>query len=249
MTGCLAPGLAENAGEPSSDAVLVPRLHQPTLDKAIRSEEWANAHVIESHFVVDDGSNVSGSYPFTLLIGGDEERLSIAAKIPHLVPQQVKKPLFLMPDYLVVYLTGAKGPLQGPSDMLSMSNAADFGGDLGDGYWQAGAWRLQNDHAKGDFNDGRPTEGRWARAGLENGSAIWEATIYRSSELVDVDGFQAKGSVEFRMLVRFCRPEWPDSDPRTETRFDAHCDAYPGDGPTSGSEFDPSTWLRFRFDY
>lgn len=249
-TGCIAPldafEVAPPLRIPMTDAGVI-------LDRVIDAAEWGPSLILRDVFEIGPDPPHAGSYPFELRLMGDPTNLYVAVQVWNITPNERPpgEPLGIWADHIDLYLAPDRDELRSPADQLGAGSVWEYGSNLNDGYWTGSAWRSQpRFDGDRDFNEGKPHSGRWSRTGAdrENRTQWWEFQIERSSELVDVDGFQAIGPSVFRACIQFAR-EPPDLAPSRSRPWDMYNDTYPEAGISTAVPFDPSRWLRLSFDY
>jgi len=193
MAGCSMEDPAPAAAGTDA-ATLIPHMPaRPVLDRVMTPGEWDAAWTMNGTFVIDDGSNATGEYPFHLWVGADERNVYVAAVV--LAGRNPWSELRIdedgewdfgsvwYPDTLDLFFTmGLEGGLAVPSDWKSFGNSREQGTRFYDGYWDGMQWVLQNTGPGGgrDFNDGRPAGGTWGRGGYAEDSLFWEISITRA---------------------------------------------------------------------
>lgn len=247
LAGCTAAPEGDRALSP----ILVPQLEGIiVLDTDLDDPGWATAWNTSSFFEIEDGSALGGRFPMTLRVVGDPSRLFVAVEVSNL-PRNAEPESdldMLWAENLYLYLADDQDILSRPSDVLITSHLREDGSSTQDGYWDGSKWVTQSNIENGGFAGGQPPTGRWVRGGVDGATLLWEYVIHRNSTLTEHDGFVNSGPSGFRMCLKLARLPG-QAEQRAGASEDAHSDTFPGDGPTRGTELDPSTWLRFRFDY
>lgn len=255
LAGCALRGATPEAGPagaaPPPGDLLVPRMdRQPVLDRQISPGEWDQAASVSGAFRIDDASPAAGTYPFRLWIGADGRNLYVAA-----VVNATRNPWSWTrvgadgalegawyPDVLQLLFTNAlEGGLTVPSDRKAFANSREQGSSVFDGYWNGRAWVVQDEGpGEGEFRDGRPDRGTWARGGFTDGALLWEAYVPREPVSPAHDGLRAPDGGAFRMAVAFVR-QGPEPHGRGFPR-----DVHPGPGHTPDDDLRPETWMTVR---
>lgn len=115
-------------------------------------------------------------------------------------------------------------------------------------YWSGEEWTAQRDYEDGDFNEGQPTGGHWARANRTEDALSLELYTPRFPKERAENAMWLADGAEFSLGLVFLRV----GDAERATSRDGHGilsyphDTWPGDGYTPHGHDDPSTWIRLR---
>lgn len=249
MAGCtFVPGPSATALKPEPGDLVIPRIVEPTFDRNISAGEWDAAKLVEGDFYINDGSNVSGHYPFKMWLGADDNAFFIAILFPNITqnpntrhgPQPEDNVWY--PDFVDLFFApGRSGPLTSPSYWLSTSNAREQGSTTNDGYWTGQSWKVAAHDGlaeKFHFNDGKPTGGTIAFGGYTEDSLYWEIYIPREPANPQHNALDLRHPTAFRLSIAFSR-----GAPGTGAMsFDNPHDDWPGVGYTPTDHMTGQNW-------